>query len=223
VVALVGYTAGVLAQVGADAGLWGAANRQAAAVGSGLEALSLAAFVALLGIYGAASRAAKPKKNPWPERFVLTAYFWALFAVAGNFALALYALGGAAVPHAFYAAYHHALTVGFISFMILGMSMRLVPAFIGALNERPQLAATVYALVLAGNTARIFGQALSEMLGGPFYILLGASGVVEVIGLALFGRVLWQALDRPSYGQQTVRWQPMEFPSATTPLAKSER
>lgn len=118
-----------------------------------------------------------------------------------NFAYSVTALTGSHVPHAFVASYHHALTVGFISMMILGMSMRLVPVFISALNKQPRLGALLFILVNLGCALRVVSESLAFTLGGAFYTLMGLSGLIEVCGLAIYGIALWRALDEPSYGQ----------------------
>lgn len=206
-VALGVYLAGVLVQVANDAGLAGPAGHWLGMLGALAEFASLVGYVALLRLLRlpGAPLAGLARKNPWPDRFVRTAYSWLLFSSALNFAYGLSALLGRPAPHAFVASYHHALTVGFISMMIVGMSMRLVPVFIGVMNKRPALAGWVFGLLLAGNTARIFGQALAYLYGGSFYILMGLSGFVEVCGLTLYAINLWWALEQPSYGQENAR------------------
>lgn len=209
------YMVAVVTQVAHDAawlpGTW------ASTLGAGAEVAALLTFVYALGLYSLRRVGARALsvKNPWPERFVRTAYFWLLVASSLNFAYSLSSLAGRPAPHAFVAGYHHALTVGFISMMIVGMSMRLVPVFIGAMNKQSRLAGIVFTLILTGNTARITGQVLASLYGGGWYVVMGLSGVIEVCGLALYGWALWRALDRASYGQETqagsLRWQVANF------------
>ncbi len=200
------YTTAVLAQIVADIGLAGGAEPWLAlsgALAAGCELLALTVFTAASGIFNlSVLRAPQPvRKNPWPERFVRTAYGWLLAASAINLGFSLSALMGADIPHAFVASYHHALTVGFISMMILGMSMRLVPVFVGTMNRHPRLAGLVFLLMNLGSLMRVVSQSMAFVHGGVFYTIMGLSGLIEVCGLALYGAVLWWALSQPSYGQ----------------------
>jgi hypothetical protein len=200
------YTAAVLVQVGVDLGLPGGAGQRSALPGvlaAGCELLALALFAIVSGVLNlSALRTAQPaKKNPWPERFVRTAYGWLLLASGLNLGFSLSAFAGTPVPHPFVASYHHALTVGFISMMILGMSMRLVPVFIGAMNKRPRLSALIFVLVNLGSGMRVVSESMAFVYGGAFYVIMGMSGLIEVCGLLVYGVALWQALDQPSYGQ----------------------
>jgi hypothetical protein len=198
------YTASILLQIAAEGGLAGGV---VAAVGAGLELAALLGFVGLSGVFdlSALRTTQLAKRNPWPERFVRTAYFWLLVSAALNFAYSVSALAGRPAPHAFVASYHHALTVGFISMMIVGMSMRLVPVFIGAMNKQTRLAGGLFVLLNLGCAARVVSQALAYVYGGGFYMAMGLSGLVEVAGLSLYAFALWRALGQPSYGQKPAR------------------
>jgi hypothetical protein len=197
---LAAYTGGVLAQIAAEAGFGGGV---VTSLGAGFEMAALLGFVALSGVFdlSALRTTQLAKRNPWPERFVRTAYFWLLVSSALNFAYSLSALAGRPVPHAFVASYHHALTVGFISMMIVGMSMRLVPVFIGAMNKQTNLAAALFVLLNLGNATRVVSEAMAYQYGGGFFYAMGLSGLIEVAGLTLYTVAMWRALDQPSYGQ----------------------
>jgi uncharacterized protein involved in response to NO len=212
-----GYTLSVLAQVAADAGsgtgVGGVGGdmswwlQRVGVFGAGGELVSLLVFVWATGVFNLSVLRVTQlaRRNPWPERFIRTAYMWLLFSSGLNMAFALGATLGSPAPHAFVASYHHALTVGFISMMIIGMSMRVVPVFIGQMNRQTRLAGIIYALMLAGNTARIIGQSFAYLQGGAFYVLMGVSGFVEVCGLVCYAVALWRALGRASYGQAEER------------------
>jgi hypothetical protein len=202
-VILAGYTAAVLVQIAADSGLAGAGSHGLGALGAVVELGALAGFAGLSGVFNPAALRTTPLavRNPWPERFIRMAYGWLLISAALNLAYSLRAWGGSPVPHAFVASYHHALTVGFISMMILGMSMRLVPVFIGAMNRRPAVAGVVFVLINLGNATRVISESLAYVTGGGFYIAMGLSGLIEVAGLTVYAVALWRALDQPSYGQ----------------------
>jgi hypothetical protein len=200
------YTGAVLAQIVADSGVLGGASYPLASLGALGELGALGAFVLALNLYRApATRAAHNERNPWPARFIKTAYGWLLIAAGLNASYAVSGLAGYPAPHAFVASYHHALTVGFISLMIVGMSMKVLPVFIGLMNRHARLAGVVFGLLLAGNTLRVLTESLAHVYGGPFYALMGLSGLIEVIGLACYAALLWRALSQPSYGAGAAR------------------
>lgn len=221
------YTLAVLLQVAAESAALGlvpaGAERWLTLTGAALEVAALVSFVVLLNLYKLESIFAhRHRKNAWPERFVRTAYFWLIFASALNFAYALSSLaGGSPVPHAFVASYHHALTVGFFSLMIVGMSMKLVPAFIGVMNKQPRIAGVLFILLLTGNTLRIVCESMAHVYGGAFYTLMGLSGFIEVSALALYGVTLWRAMGLPSYGANSINGKRFErfIPLKPAPVA----
>jgi len=207
----VSYTLGVLFQVVADSKAMGDTGVLLGALGASMEIAALVGFVWLSGVFNpSAFRGTHlAKKTPWPERFVRTAYFWLLVASSLNLAYSLSELAGRPVVHSFIASYHHALTVGFISMMIVGMSMRLVPVFIGAMNRRTELAAAIFVLLNLGNASRVISESFAGLYGGTFYTLMGLSGFVEVCALALYGAAIWKAMGKPSYGQVGMRNRPL--------------
>jgi hypothetical protein len=98
---------------------------------------------------------------------------------------------GQPFSHAFTGAIRHALTVGFISQMIVGMSLQIVPRLRGmqASDVYPPAALwTIFALLNGGNTLRVGGQILTDYSAAGFP-LMGMTGFVELSGL-----VVWAAL-----------------------------
>jgi uncharacterized protein involved in response to NO len=221
---LAAYIAAVLMEIAADSGLLGAISHEMGAVGAAGELLALLGFTARSGVFNpsALRTTALAVRNPWPERFVRMAYGWLLISAALNLAYSLRAWAANPVPHAFVASYHHALTVGFISLMILGMSMRLVPVFIGAMNRRPALAGVVFVLINVGNVTRVVSEGLAQVVGGGFYVAMGLSGLIEVAGLTIYAVALWRALAQPSYGQVPARDRPASS-TAARPLPARHR
>ncbi len=198
------YTLAVIVQVVCDSDLLLNAYREQSllrTLGAGLELTALMAFAIVLKLFSIKGISMqKHKKNPWPERFVRTAYCWLIFAALLNLAYALSVILGASVPHAFVASYHHALTVGFFSMMIIGMSMRLVPGFITLMNKQARIAGIIFALLLVGSTLRVTCESLAYLYGGAFYAVMGLSGFIEVSALGLYAVMLWKAMGLASYG-----------------------
>jgi len=88
--------------------------------------------------------------------------------------------------HAYQGAIRHAITVGFISLMIMGFAAKVVPTLNGM--DPKTLAGLVgpFLLVNSGCLVRVVTQPLTDWLGG-IYPLLGISGTLEVTGLAWWG------------------------------------
>src|SRR5581483_601634 len=88
----------------------------------------------------------------------------------------------------------HAVTIGFISMMIMGMAARIVPAFAATrLHSRSLFVLTWWCLML-GTLLRVPAQALYSSTGGAIGPLLGLSGIVQLAGMMLFTWNLWRPL-----------------------------
>jgi hypothetical protein len=90
------------------------------------------------------------------------------------------------LPHAFSGAWRHALTVGFITTMILGVGQRIVPIFIKQPLASTQLMLVSAGLIIVGNAGRV-GLELATIGGGRWaFRLMGTTGVLELTALSLF-------------------------------------
>lgn len=141
-------------------------------------------------------------------KFVRTAYGWLLVSLLMLLLLPVYLFGIVRIfapasqaaelgfSHAYYGAVRHAITVGFASLMILGVSSWLIPK----LNDLP--ADTLpglwlpFALVNSGCALRVGLQVATDFRNGAFS-LIAISGVLEVAGLALWGAYLWRLMNKP--------------------------
>jgi hypothetical protein len=88
--------------------------------------------------------------------------------------------------HAYYGATRHAITVGFLSLMIVGVSAKVVPTLNGV---NPRVLSSLWApylLLNLGCALRVTGQTLTDVLPGAFPVT-GVSGLLEVSALALWG------------------------------------
>jgi hypothetical protein len=95
--------------------------------------------------------------------------------------------------HAYYGATRHAITVGFVSLMIVGVAARLVPTLNGRdVRSLPGLWVP-FLLLNAGCALRVVGQTLTDFTAWSFPFT-GASGVLEVTGLAVWGVHLWSLM-----------------------------
>lgn len=127
-------------------------------------------------------------------KFIRAAFVWFIVATAMlvftpiyNFAIYM-PLTGSRVPfsHAFFGAYRHALTVGFVMMMIVGVSSKVVPTLSGVdIRRAPSLWPT-FLLLNLGNLTRVSTQIATDFFPSA-YSVMGISGFIEVIGLALWG------------------------------------
>jgi hypothetical protein len=92
--------------------------------------------------------------------------------------------------HPYYGAVRHAITVGFVSLMIVGVASKVVPT-LGGLDLRGLSRLWgPFLLINAGCALRVVAQTLTDFTPSAFPVA-GASGVLEVAGLALWGWHLW--------------------------------
>jgi hypothetical protein len=89
-------------------------------------------------------------------------------------------------PHAFAGAWRHALTVGFITTMILGVGYRIIPVFIRQPLASTRLMLVSAALIIVGNAGRVTLELLT--IGGWTwsYRAMGFTGILELAALILF-------------------------------------
>ena len=127
-------------------------------------------------------------------KFIRIAYVWFIVATAMlvftpiyNFAIYM-PLTGSQVPfsHAYFGAYRHALTVGFIMMMIVGVSSKVVPTLSGVDLRRANSLWPSFLLLNLGNLTRVSFQIATDFSPGA-YRVMGVSGFIEVVGLALWG------------------------------------
>jgi hypothetical protein len=90
-----------------------------------------------------------------------------------------------ALPHAYTGAVRHALTVGFMTTLILGVGQRLIPVFDRTVLAMPRLAAPTLILIAAGNLLRVSSE-LAALVTSAAFVVMPISGVMEWCALALF-------------------------------------
>ncbi|MBI2954844.1 MAG: NnrS family protein [Chloroflexi bacterium] len=163
---------------------------------SALEYGSILAFVWFLNVFRKPEiNIAETGVDQGYEKYIRAAFVWLLLAVTMSFGYSVYRfVTGADVDSAYIGAYRHALTVGFISLMILGMASRLVPVFAGDKLHSSRLLNATFILVNAGNVMRVLSEPLAREFGGVFFVTMGISGFIQLAGLALFGYNIWQTM-----------------------------
>lgn len=138
-------------------------------------------------------------------KFLRAAYVWLLISLAMLVLLPVHMFG--LIPwlasgseaaqmhfsHAYFGAIRHAVTVGFISLMIVGVSSRVVPTLNGVDVRKLTELWGPFVLINTGCAIRVAGQTLTDFMPVAFYVT-GISGVLEVFGLALWGTHLWRIM-----------------------------
>ncbi|HSE32826.1 MAG TPA: NnrS family protein [Pyrinomonadaceae bacterium] len=127
-------------------------------------------------------------------KFIRTAHIWFIvattmlvFTPVYNFAIYMPITGShSPFSHAFFGAYRHALTVGFIMMMIVGVSSKVVPTLAGVDVRRAHSLWPTFVLLNLGNVTRVSFQIATDF-SPHAYRVMGISGFIEVIALALWG------------------------------------
>src|SRR5262249_15641666 len=96
--------------------------------------------------------------------------------------------------HAYYGAVRHAITVGFISLMIVGVAAKVVPTLNGVEVRRLSPLWGPFFLINLGCALRVTTQTLTDFHTIGFAVV-GVSGLLEVTGLALWGIHLWRIMN----------------------------
>jgi hypothetical protein len=131
-------------------------------------------------------------------KFLRVAYVWLFISLAMLVSLPLHqtivlrhfapdsAAAQMGFSHAYYGAARHAITVGFVSLMIVGVAAKVVPTLNGIDGRSLSSLWIPFVLINAGCLLRVVGQTLTDFtpLAFPF---AGVSGLLEVSGLAVWG------------------------------------
>lgn len=131
-------------------------------------------------------------------KFIRAAHVWFIIATAMLVLTPIYnfviypAVTGSYVPfsHAFFGAYRHALTVGFIMMMIVGVSSKVVPTLSGVDVRSANSLWPTFLLLNLGNLTRVSSQIATDFFPSA-YSVMGFSGFIEVVGLTLWGYELF--------------------------------
>jgi hypothetical protein len=155
---------------------------------------------------------AKPRETDRSLKFLRAAYVWLLISLAMTVLLPAYQFGllPLAAPeseaarigfsHAYYGAIRHAITVGFVSLMIVGVASKVVPTLNGVDIRSLRPLWTPFVLINLGCALRVIFQTLTDITSIA-YLVAGASGVLEVTGLAIWGVHLWRIMRRGALDQ----------------------
>ena len=128
-------------------------------------------------------------------KFIRAAYAWLFVSLGMLLFVPFYnLLTGQTFSHAFYGATRHAITVGFISLMILGVAAKVVPVLNGVDARKLSQLWLPFILVNLGCGLRVSLQVLTDLIPGAFR-LIGLSGILELAGIATWGVGLWRVMN----------------------------
>jgi hypothetical protein len=138
-------------------------------------------------------------------KFLRAAYVWLFISLGMLVLLPVYQFGvlrplapdslaaQRGFSHAYYGAIRHAITVGFVSLMIVGVAARVVPTLNGIDIRRLSALWVPFVLINTGCALRVTGQTLTDFTDVAFPFT-AVSGLLEVTGLAIWGVHLWRIM-----------------------------
>lgn len=159
------------------------------------------AFALILFIYGLRifERSTKELVDVVMDRSyaktIRTAYIWLIVTTA--ILLIIPFLGhDSDIQQRFHGSLNHAVTVGFITMMIIGYASKMIPTFKGIDMYSLKLSSMTFILLNTGCFLRVFSQILVGINGKPlFYAVMGTSGWFELAALSIFGYNLWKTMN----------------------------
>jgi NnrS protein len=162
-----------------------------------------------LGVFG------QPGNPDRSFKFIQAAYAWLILATAMMPLFPLYgALTHQVFAHSYMGAQRHAITVGFISLMILGVSARVVPILAGVDSRRLDSLWGPFLLLNLGCAGRVGLQILTDFAPTVAYPLIGITGFIEVVALAWWGVGLWRVMNLAHTHRPQVLAAPLVMPAA---------
>jgi uncharacterized protein involved in response to NO len=165
------------------------------ATGDLLALAALTGFVLALRLYEPAAReSGRPELTNPTRLWFRLAYAWLVGATLLSAWLSLRELlGGAAASFTELSAARHALTMGFLMVLLVGMATRILPGYSGWALVRPRFLALMIGLLLLGALVRVGGE-LAGGYSGIYGPLTGLGGTIGTVGFLLFAASLWPAL-----------------------------
>lgn len=169
---------------------------------AGLFAVGCGAFVYIAGLRGLGGNpgpSAPEKGHPFLRRYIQLAFGWLLVSLIAFAAVAVVeGRSGMQVPHPIHGAMRHALTVGFLLTLILGVGQRLFPVLGHTLLAWPRLVVPIFLLIGVGNLLRVMSE-VATVWWVPAFMVMPFSAVLELAALSLFAanalRTIWPPPD----------------------------
>ncbi len=163
-----------------------------------------------LGVFG---KATDPDRS---LKFVRAAFVWLLVSLMMLNLMRTYnkyysAATGDMFSHAYFNGSRHALTVGFIVMMVMGVTSKIVPTLRGRDTHRLNALWLPFALIVVGNAMRVSAEVITDFTPRVFF-LTGIGSVFVFVAMLTWGIDLWRIMNAPAEGvppcQQTVKKKP---------------
>lgn len=139
------------------------------------------------------TKAMEPDRS-W--KFIRAAYTWLLVGTAMLPLSVLYLRWtGQVFSHAYAGAQLHALAVGFVSLMIVGIASRVVPILSGVDSKQLSSLWGPFILLNVGCVGRVTLQILTDFRPQLAFSLIGITGLLELAGLAWWGVGIWRVMN----------------------------
>ena len=152
------------------------------------------------------------------EGFIRVGYAW--LAISLGIALFQLMSSDPYTRHMLRGAANHGYTVGFISMLMIGYSMKMIPVFTGNRIWSSTLTNWTFWLLNIGNGCRIGFEILSATKNPTVHQIVGFTGFLEVTALALFGINIWATMrGEGTYEEKEIR----EFTGNETVFALTEQ
>jgi hypothetical protein len=181
------------------------------AIGLELAYLLMFVWAVLLAIQIGVFR--KPSQPDRTFKFVRAAYIWLLISCGMMPFFPVYGiLTHQGFAHTYMGSHRHALTVGFISMMILGVSSRVVPILAGIDAKRTNSLWVPFVLFNVGCAGRVLLQVLTDFIPNIAYPMIGFTGFIELFALAWWGIELWRTMNLAAKGAAASTLAPFPVP-----------
>lgn len=157
---------------------------------TGCALLTTGAVLFAVGIRGFIGRQRKSKRDEQGhaalDLFPPMAFAWLIVSLILMTSGFVYEqLARASLPHAYMGAVRHALTVGFMTTLILGVGQRLLPVLDRTVLAKPRLVVPILVLIGVGNLLRV-GTEFATIGTPTAYSVMPVSALLEWAALLLF-------------------------------------